>query len=72
MTNLELVLNMLAEATTKEISEQENPNTFKKSKEIAREGGETAGLARKRIEKRIKKSIITSKNANDIQFKKIN
>jgi hypothetical protein len=71
MTNLELVLNMLAEATTKEISEEENPNTFKKSKEIAQEGGKTAGVARKRIEKRIKKSVITSKNANDIHFKKI-
>ena len=70
MTNLELVLNMLAEATTKEISEKENPNTFNKSKEIAKEGGKTAGVARKRIEKRLGKSIVTSKNAKELDDKK--
>jgi len=69
MTNLELVLNMLAEATTKEISEKENPSTFNKSKEIAKEGGKTAGVARKRIEKRLKKSIVSPKNAKEIHFK---
>jgi len=69
MTNLELVLNMLAEATTKEISEKENPSTFNKSKEIAKEGGKTAGVARKRIEKRLKKSVVSPKNAKEIHFK---
>lgn len=60
MTNLELVLNMLAEATTTEISKNENPSTFDESKEIAIEGGKTAEVAKKRIEKRIKKKIVTS------------
>lgn len=70
MTNLELVLNMLAEATTKEISEKENPSTFNKSKEIAKEGGKTAGVTRKRIEKRLGKSVVNSKNAKEIKINK--
>ena len=69
MTNLELVLNMLAEATTKEISEKESPSDFETSKEIAKEGGKTAGVARKRIEKRLGKPVVSSKNAKDIHFK---
>jgi hypothetical protein len=69
MTNLELVLNMLAEATTKEISENEDPSTFNESKKIAKRGGKIAGKARIETEKEIKKSIISSKNANDIHFK---
>ena len=69
MTNLELVLNMLAEATTKEISEKEDPNTFAKSKEIAKEGGKTAGVARKRVEKRLGRNVISPKNAKEIHFK---
>ncbi|MFH1564828.1 MAG: Bro-N domain-containing protein [bacterium] len=52
MTNLELILNMLAEATTTEISKKKQPKTFSESKEIARKGGETAGKARKDIEKK--------------------
>ena len=70
MTNLELVLNMLAEATTKEISSKEDPSTLSESKEIAKEGGKTAGVARKRIEKRLKKKIVSSKNAEEIHLKK--
>jgi hypothetical protein len=70
MTNIELILNMLAEATTKEISEKENPSDFEKSKEIAKEGGKTAGIARKRIEKRLGKSVVSKENANQIHFKK--
>jgi hypothetical protein len=69
MTNMELILNMLAEATTKEISEKESPNNFEKSKEIAKEGGETAGMARKRIEKRLGRSVITPKNTKEIMIK---
>lgn len=66
MTNIELILNMLAEATTKEISEKENPDTFEKSKEIAKEGGITAKVAKDRIEKRLGEKVVTSKNANEI------
>ena len=66
MSNLELILNMLAEATTKEISENENPTEFDESKEIAKEGGTTAKVAKDRIEKRLGFNIVTSKNANEI------
>jgi len=63
MTTLELVLNMLAEATTTEISKEQKPETFKENKDIARSGGEVAGIARKEAEKRTGKPVITSKNA---------
>ena len=66
MTNIELVLNMLAEATTKEISENENPSDFDESKEIAKEGGATAKVAKDRIKKRLGFDIVTSKNAREI------
>jgi len=62
MTNMELVLNMLAEATTKEISKKEDPKTFQESKKIAIDGGSIAGNARKDIENRIGKSIISKEN----------
>jgi len=68
MTNIELILNMLAEATTKEISEKEDPKTFGKSKEIAREGGKTAKVAKDRIEKRLGEKVVSSKNAKEIHF----
>ena len=70
MSNMELILNMLAEETTKEISKNENPDTFDKSKKIAKEGGKFAGNTRKAIEDRLKNKIITSKNANEIHFKR--
>ncbi len=63
MTTLELVLNMLAEATTTEISKQKSPETFSKNLAVAREGGEAAGIARKAVEERTGVSVITSKNA---------
>jgi hypothetical protein len=63
MTNLELVLNMLAEVTTTEISKEKKPKTFSESKEIAKKGGGTAKKARRDIEQKIGKSIISSKNA---------
>ena len=69
MTNLELVLNMLAEATTKEFSKKENPKTFPQSKKIAKKGGTVAGNARKNIEEQLGESIITKKNAKEIHFK---
>ena len=63
MTTLELVLNMLAEATTTEISRQRGPETFAENMAIAREGGEVAGIARKAAEERTGVPVITPKNA---------
>ena len=63
MTTLELVLNMLAEATTTEISKQKAPSTFSENMAVAREGGETAGIARKAVEERTGVPVITPKNA---------
>ena len=63
MTTLELVLNMLAEATTTEIPKQKAPSTFSENIAVAREGGEAAGIARKAVEERIGVPVITSKNA---------
>ena len=63
MTTLELVLNMLAEATTTEISKQKAPSTFSENMAVAREGGEAAGIARKAVEERTGIPVITSKNA---------
>ena len=65
MTTLELVLNMLAEATTTEISKEQNPQTFAENRSVAREGGEVAGNARKDIEERTSRPVTTSKNAAD-------
>ena len=63
MTTLELVLNMLAEATTTEISRQRAPETFSENMKVAREGGEAAGEARKAVEARTGVPVITSQNA---------
>jgi len=62
MTNLELVLNMLAETATTEISQKRKPKGFIPSKVIAKQGGRIAGNARKDIEKKTGKSAITRKN----------
>ena len=62
MTTLELVLNMLAEATTTEISKQKAPETFSANVEVARAGGKVAGDARRAIEAQTGTSVITSKN----------
>jgi hypothetical protein len=64
MTNLELVLTMLAEATTTEISKKEDPKTFEASKIVAVKGGTVAGNTRRDIEKQLGSSIVTPKNAN--------
>ncbi|CAM3953858.1 BRO-N domain-containing protein [Arcobacter cloacae] len=66
MTNLELVLNMLAEATTTEISKEKKPNGLDESKKIAKQGGTIAGNTRKAIEKKIGKTVVTSKNAQNL------
>lgn len=62
MTNLELVLNMLAETATTEISRTEEPVGLEPSKKVARGGGEIAGNARKQIEKKTGKPVLTNKN----------
>lgn len=66
MTTLELVLNMLAEATTTEISKQKAPETFAENVAVAREGGEAAGIARKAVEERTGVPVITTKNATQL------
>jgi hypothetical protein len=63
MSTLELVLNMLAEATTTQFSKERKPATFQENIAVAREGGEVAGIARKEIEVRGTQPVITSKNA---------
>ena len=63
MTTLELVLNMLAEATTTEISKQKAPATLSENIDVARAGGKVAGDARKAIETQTGVPVITSKNA---------
>ena len=63
MSTSELVLNMLAEISTKEISQTEHPEGFEKNREIAQRGGTIAGEARKAIEQQTKRPIVTSKNA---------
>lgn len=63
MTTLEIVLNMLAEATTTELSKQKSPETFSENIDVARAGGKVAGDARKAIESQTGVPVITSKNA---------
>jgi hypothetical protein len=69
MTNLELVLNMLAEVTTKEISKKESPIDFPESLEVARKGGSVSGNARKEIESMIGKPVVSDENYLDISEK---
>ena len=71
MTNLELVLNMLAEATTTEISKEKKPKTFKESQKIAKQGGTIAGNTRKEIEAKSGKKIVTRENVKHLTGKKI-
>lgn len=70
MTNLELVLNMLAEATTTEISKEKDPKTFKDSQRIAKQGGTIAGNTRKEIEEKSGKKIVSRQNARQLTEKK--
>ena len=65
MTNVELVLNMLAEVTTTSISRSRQPDTFEESRRIAKEGGSVARDTRRNIESRIGQSVISSSNAQD-------
>ena len=66
MTNLELVLNMLAEVSTTEISKKVEPESFDENKKIAKQGGSIAGSARRQIEKRTGKKVITKLNAKNL------
>ncbi|MHC1706101.1 MAG: Bro-N domain-containing protein [Bacteroidales bacterium] len=70
MTNLELVLNMLAEATTTEISKEKNPQSFEDSKEIAKQGGTIAGNTRREIEEKTGKKVVTNRNAKELDSSK--
>lgn len=63
MTSTELILNMLAEASTKDISQANNPNTFDQSMTIAKQGGNVAKVAREELERQTGKSVISSDNA---------
>jgi hypothetical protein len=68
MTNLELVLNMLAETATTEISQKKQPKSFPENKKVAWEGGTVAGNARREIESKTGKRVITKKNAKDLKL----
>ena len=72
MTNLELVLNMLAETATTEISNKKQPKNLPENKKVAREGGTVAGNARKEIESKTEKKVITRKNAKTLKLVKSN
>jgi hypothetical protein len=63
MTNTELILSMLAEASTKDISQTENPETFEESSKIAKRGGNVANVARLELETQTGKKVVTSVNA---------
>ena len=65
MTNIELALNTLAEASATEICKARNPKGFKQSAEVARKGGEIAGDARKKLEFQIGHSVVSSEKASD-------
>ena len=63
MSTTEIILNMLAETSTRDISAAEKPNGFSESVKIAKQGGEVAGIARKALEQRTGTSVITAQNA---------
>lgn len=69
MTNIELALNILAEASTTELSKQKNPRGFKANQRIAKEGGSVAKAARRQLEDRLGHSVISSAKASDYLLK---
>lgn len=71
MTNTELILNMLAEASTKDISVAVNPETFEESKKVAVQGGNVAKVARQELEAKTGKSVVTSLNAKQLLGERI-
>ena len=66
MTNTELILNMLAEASTKDISQAVNPKSFDESKKVAQQGGNVAKVALKELEAKTGKKVVTSLNAKSL------
>jgi hypothetical protein len=66
MTNTELILNMLAEASTKDISQAVNPKDFEESKKVAKQGGNVAKVAMKELEAKTGKKVVTALNAKSI------
>lgn len=66
MINTELILNMLAEASTKDISEAVNPQNFEQSKQVAQQGGNVAKVARAELEAKTGKKVVTSQNAKHL------
>ena len=66
MSTLELALNMLAEATTTELTKVQNPQGLQENRKVAREGGSVAGNARKDIEKRTGRQVIIAENAKQL------
>ena len=66
MTNIELALNILAEASTSEISKQKNPSGFKQNVTIAKEGGSVAKVARQQLEDKLGRTVISSSKATDL------
>lgn len=71
MTNLELVLNMLAETATTEISHKRKPVNFPQNRRVAREGGSIAGSARRQIEKKTGKKVVSKINYSNIKRKSL-
>lgn len=69
MTNMELVLNMLAEASTTEISKDKKPKTFSENRKVAQKGGDVAKAARKQLENTTGKKVITRQNAKSLNKK---
>lgn len=70
MTNTELILNMLAEASTKDISEATNPQSLNESKKVAKQGGNVAKVARAELEAKTGKKVVTNQNAKNLLEKK--
>jgi hypothetical protein len=67
MTNTELILNMLAEASTKDISQAVNPETFEENKKVAQQGGNVAKVALKELEAKTGKKVISALNAKSLK-----
>ena len=66
MTNTELILNMLAEASAKDISQAVNPDTFEENKIVAAQGGNVAKVAREELETKTGKKVVTESNAKSL------
>ena len=71
MTNIELVLNMLAEVTTTALSKQEKPQTFSESKNVARRGGNVANTAKQAYEEQLGQKVVSPINAQSKQLLEI-